>query len=532
MRRVSKSFWIIALACLTLFAVYADSFTNDFAVHNDYRSRDYQTFKFDISSFSGMLQHDESMHLLYIGRPLNAILFNLQQSYLVTIQDFAIARLISFLTLLGIAIVLYFHLKTKIKASFLYVGISIFGLMLLPSSALYINWISNYVPGPLNLALALLAWLMFDQGLNSLSPWRKAAFSSITFILLLSSCLIYPATTLFFLFVPMVKLLFDRRNWLIVRFESSAALVMMAVSLVAYYVLHKLVLLPFFKAYFGSKFESYDPTTYQFSVSLNADMLKLFWEVINTGLHLISIAVENYLILLVNALVIISAIIASFAFPSVSTDIGNQKKNSILKQKLVLVSAFIGMTLAPILLTSHGFVAYRILFVFYSLCLVCWCFSLSIILNVARLYRPLRKSLVIGPLLLVAVCIALFNNRAIVENSKMEFDYFRTRLRDLSALAANNQGPVNVYVVLPKRYQSFVAQQLPYDLVYTATNYSGLMWSIVHLIAEEQDVSRKQYKIITLNQTYQDDFVISNKISNCKNCIIIETGKAVDAQTY
>ena len=518
-----KSVAVLVFSALLLFWVYYSSFTIDFAVHNDYRSRDHLHYTFDPSTLQGMLQHDESMHLLYIGRPLNAILFNFQQVHLKEIKDFAKARLISFFTLLTVVGMLYLHLIKCNKITSIYIGLVLIGMLLLPSSALYINWISNYVPGPFNLLLALVGWMLFDLGLSVKAVVSKWLLFTLVYVILIASCLIYPATTFFFLFVPLVRILFVKGNWDKTRMVGIKAILIMAVVMLSYFLLQKKIFFPFFQDYFGSQFESYDPQTYNFSFALNAQFFTLMWQSAEAGLSLFFTQLNNHVVFLLNFVLISCAVVASYAIPSLDPQISEKTKNKNVTQKIAMAVVILGMTLAPILLTSNGFVAYRILFVFFAMCLAICIHSYSVLIDVLRLYCRVRMSMVFLIPLAISLFLGVQNNNALVKNSQLEYDYFKKRIDVLPQLISKNNKPVRIVVVLPNRYEPFVDYELPYDLVYTATNYSGFMSAITHLLAEQINISRDNYKIVVLNFAYDHNFVLPQEIKDCQDCLLIDT---------
>jgi hypothetical protein len=260
-------FLVVVLTALPYFIL-------DYGVHNDYRALDYVINFSDITSFQSLMWHDESMHLLYIGRPINAILFNLQQITIKDINDLKVWRFVSFLTIIA-AYVISASVSVKLaKKRFQWIVFTYFLFFLLPSTQLYINWIANFVPGSLNLFLASLASLAFlkSQG----TKLKNKSWFLLSMAILLIANLNYTANVCFFILPFIVGAVFETTGSNI-NYVKRSVFAMLG-GLFLYVLIHKFFLFPFFGEYFGEKFVSYDPATYKFTISFNVDVLHILYK--------------------------------------------------------------------------------------------------------------------------------------------------------------------------------------------------------------------------------------------------------------
>lgn len=525
LKKYSVLHWLILIA-FTIIA-YSSALTTEFAIHNDYRAFDIQHYSINIfDGWHGILKHMESMHLMYIGRPLNAILFNFQQSLIHTIEDFRYARYLSLATLILISFITYLKLHQKLKYLNVWLLIVAFGILSIPSANLYVCWISNYVPGSLNLLLSLLAWLLFDHSIRHTSIYVRYWGLFFSYLTLLAACLNYPATALFFGFIPFVRLVLDKGDWSEVKHNALFSLGFLLLTLVSYVLIHKLLLYKYFSHLFGSEFRSYDPVSYKFTFAINQNLFKLLIEAVTAGFSIYSTHVEKYYLSLINILILFISLLITSSLIKVNDFTRLSQKE--LKERAIIIIAFLAVSLSPILLTPNGFVAYRILYVFFIFCFVLTIFAYRTCINLLRLYFKF-DSRRLGSLILVSFTVCtFFTVTAMTQNSRLEYLYFKEQVANLPRLtdhALQGAQPINIFVTLPKRFEPFVNYSLPYDLSYTATNYSGLMEAVVYMIADEQHVRRDAYRIRVLNRVYKENYIPPPDIKKCTNCIFIDTTK-------
>lgn len=189
----NKKYLLLLLPFFILLHVFSDNFYLNFGYHNDF-------VIWSPIDNKCCLQFAESQHLINIGRPLQAWLQGFLISHIEWIEQF---RYVRFLALVNqfFNLILVFYILQRIKVSFLDSIILATSCFLLLPSILNLSWITNYIPGILNLTFVLIAVIFFDLFLKKQS--FKYLFLFIAFLFLILSFFNYPSTTIFF-FIPIV----------------------------------------------------------------------------------------------------------------------------------------------------------------------------------------------------------------------------------------------------------------------------------------------------------------------------------------
>ncbi|MEQ8225453.1 MAG: hypothetical protein ABRQ37_24250, partial [Candidatus Eremiobacterota bacterium] len=216
-----------------LFSVYLPCFLIDFGMHNDYAAFEYD--RRDCLSFP------ESLHMIAIGRPLGALLINLQFFFLHTISDLAVARFISFLICMINAILFIWYLRKDMD--FLWLLMMTFCIFTLPASQLYIIWTATSLQGHLTVIIAFISFFMLERvnfkrkihGLN-------IVYLSGAYIIFLASLFIYPASALFILVLTTVRIMFSPvSSWINVRLLAIGDILFISSSMIIYFIFHKFI---------------------------------------------------------------------------------------------------------------------------------------------------------------------------------------------------------------------------------------------------------------------------------------------------
>lgn len=498
---LSRGKWLDAILVVALAAVlvlvYWQALSQEFGFHNDYRVRDVLDFSFDTSSPKGMLKHLESMHLLYVGRPINAIAFNFHQSLFHSIADFAAGRAATLALTIALAVALYMFLRLSLHVGRAEAFILSLATYCLPSFQLYINWVANFVPGTFNAAISVAAFHCAHIGWTRSSKWLSRAnlvWVALAFLLLEIGLFNYPATALFILFYLFIFIAYSPESPARVATLSKRILGLTVAALASYFIIFKFVYFPWMEAYWGREFQSYDPGTYKFDLLPNENMLRFVGDLLRYGLlawlptnDKISFPLFNGTILILASLVWLCWPVAGKENESVET---RAVEGEMRIRLMLLVALF---SIVPFLVSPKSFVAYRVEAPWFAM------FAVAISAGYLKIARMI--GLFLGTRIAAAFIVAVatiiaastwFNVSATVKNAVAELDYFRKRLADLPAVAQRKKA--DILVVLPPHQALFVEHPVLLDLAYTATNYSGLMYGIIHMIAEERGVSRDRYE--------------------------------------
>src|SRR5574341_653663 len=152
-RAMAKSPWLgFILLAFLLLLVYLPTFTYRFAYHSDALVWDYENSKC-------CLGFPESYHLLEAGRPLGALLLNIQFMFLNSFDDFTISRLVSFWLILFSAGIFYYYLILRVQLETHWALVMVFCIFTLPPSQTYEIVGTHLVPGALNILLAMISYI-------------------------------------------------------------------------------------------------------------------------------------------------------------------------------------------------------------------------------------------------------------------------------------------------------------------------------------------------------------------------------------
>lgn len=469
----------------------------NYGVHNDYRALDHQHTVNLLTGLKELMWHDESMHLMYIGRPVNAILFNLQQYTINTLDDLKLWRVVSCLTLLvalvNLCAVSVF--RARHKAPWVVFAYSL--MFLAPSSQLYISWIANYVPGSLNILLVSVAAI--GLSLNSSKFYVKCTLWVCAYLLIFISFLNYPATSSAVIIPAVVSYLYNPTNSN--RCYLTRSLVFYLTGLVLYFLVHKLIMFEFLSSYFADQFKSYDATTYKFGVGFNLGILGIAFDFLMASVTLFFFAKLKFVSVFLAIIVLLGFIVKYYALDQFKTN-RSVNYDSRAKDQIKLIAFSLILITLPIIAAQNGFFAYRIFFT--QLALVALFFSYGIY----ALYLVTKAYFKIGRNQFIIVVSVLFSVNAFLQNytyamqSCGEYEFLKETIE-------NSDSFNKIVVVLPNRYADFSNSDLYSDLKYTATNYSGFMSSILYFITDGLGIPRDSYKIESANSFYSDEYKVN-----------------------
>lgn len=215
-------FWLNIALCFLLIIPFVPTFFMDFGIHNDYHINTH-----------GILSYPETFHLFRIGRPLGALLLNLQFMCFRTIHHLAYGRLLAALFQLPVLWSIYFTVRQHIQASTSTILAIAALILLLPQSLIGVLWLTNFVPISISLFLVCAGYFLLDSKTLPLPSTRFV----IGWVIIFLTFFIYPPTSYFFLFFTATKVLFTSPNrWSQTRTEVWRDISFCAIISFAYFL--------------------------------------------------------------------------------------------------------------------------------------------------------------------------------------------------------------------------------------------------------------------------------------------------------
>lgn len=247
-RRTAFGIYFITLALINAAALFWP-----YGFHNDYRVFEHPDWFF----------HPETPHLLAIGRPLGALLLELQTLSITGMNGLIAYRVLSIVMVAAFAALLFGHIREKFLVRDSEALAFSFAVVLLPSMQINILWVANSVPGIVSVLFAFASYRLFSD---------RRLWPAITFAA--SSLLIYHAGFLFFSVLTLLSLVLpprDKENqvpqvlWE-VAFVVAACVVYMVFTLLVW----KFFLVTFGPSYFSGYYKHLANT--QYSLGLGWDI--------------------------------------------------------------------------------------------------------------------------------------------------------------------------------------------------------------------------------------------------------------------
>lgn len=235
---------------------------------------DYTIFEYD--NRQCCLGFPETMQLFAIGRPLQAILLNIQLLFVSDVASLQTMR-IFFVLLIGAAATLFsFYVQSNFNMARYSAAFLALLIFTLPSMVINSFWVAQSIPGIVPLFLVLLAhfWM---QKRNS-SDHNKTFVIVGVFSLIFSSLLIYPPATFFFLTLTFIKFVFGPKDIVRAKLaDISAEVMILLAACIVYFLSIKYVLKPILlmSNFGGMDFKSYfhnleaANSAYNFSLSFD-----------------------------------------------------------------------------------------------------------------------------------------------------------------------------------------------------------------------------------------------------------------------
>lgn len=235
---------------------------------------DYTIFEYD--NRQCCLGFPETMQLFAIGRPLQAILLNIQLLLVSDVTSLQTMR-IFFVLLIGAAATLfYFYVQSSFNMARYSAAFLALLIFTLPSMVINSFWVAQSIPGVVPLFFVFFAHYKMQKWQSG--QGNNALIFARVFGLLFLSLLIYPPATFFFLTLTFMKFIFGTKNSGEARLVNLAAeVVTLLLACALYFVSIKFVLKPILliSNFGGMDFKSYyhdleaANSAYNFSLSFD-----------------------------------------------------------------------------------------------------------------------------------------------------------------------------------------------------------------------------------------------------------------------
>lgn len=195
--RKPVSLFIFVFFAVALF--YSPVFLHTFGYHNDYRV-------FDYSNRDCCFGYPETKHLLAIGRPILAVLLNIQLMFVSDMQSLQFMHVFSVITISVAASLFFLHITNILYINRYSAAVLSVLTFTLPSMSINSFWVANFVSEIVPLFIVLFAHHLISKPNNNSGLIIVAVFS-----LIFISLLIYPPATLFFVTLTFIKFLYGEK---------------------------------------------------------------------------------------------------------------------------------------------------------------------------------------------------------------------------------------------------------------------------------------------------------------------------------
>jgi|GEM_PF-2818192 len=255
-----RPLYLTLLVFFLLVLFYRPVFAPDFAYLNDYTAFMPLSFGFP-----------ESAGVFYIGRPLQAILANIQFRFLGDMLSLQIMRIFIVLMIATAAILFFRHLRNTLNIHRYTAALLSLLMFTLPSMTINSIHIAQSVPGIVPVFFVLLAHHLMQ--LRDDSSHNYYQILAAVFFLIFFSLLTYPPVTFFFLTLTFIKFLFGTKDPSRAKLNDIfAELAIMFAASVFYFLFIKYVFKPWLN---GAVIEE----TGAYGFALSADLLGKFAQV-------------------------------------------------------------------------------------------------------------------------------------------------------------------------------------------------------------------------------------------------------------
>lgn len=418
------------LVFCTMVLFFMPIFDHQFGYINDYTI-------FEYNNHQCCFGFPETTQLFAIGRPLQAILLNIQLLFVSDIQSLQPMRLF-FVSLIGFTASFFFIYIQ----SYLYIsryGAAILALLTftLPSMVINSFWVAQSIPGivPIFLVILAHAWM---QKWNVHNGSSNALIIGGVFALIFSSLLIYPPATFFFLTLTFIKLIFGTKEpgRALLR-HLAVEVAVMAAACMAYflsikYVLKPLLLLSSFGGMdFKSHYHSIDVANSAYSFTLSFDLDKKITRIHDLFVMVISAWFPQLSSRILIPFAIIFVLISVWASVR-SPYLRRFKTSSKIFFGLVLSMVIPCITAIPVLVGQGDYpILYRVVFASMAVVPVAIVFAMDRALAAGRSWLAVVPILAVSAGLILAAEISSYHRlKRMVSRLSAEYRHVQDALSD------------------------------------------------------------------------------------------------------
>lgn len=465
---------------------YSPVFLTKFGIQNDYNMRppDGHTSL-----------HPETYLVLSIGRPLEAILLNVQFQFVRTVSDLRVARLFSFLVSFLLVWILLRLLVTKWLIDPVLAVSMALCILVSPPMQYVIVWWSGFATGLISVLVTIWSYLLVDKAFSNHTGAepicrRRAYYLVASWLVFFASLMLYEARAMFIFVLILMDVIFsDLHSWPTVRRRIVWQVSLYASVMVVYYIFIQHVV-PAYMTYvemYISRPVWWAPSGLHLTRDLGTkasyflELSRFAWA---GSWHLVSETVAPITVL---CLVLISVFVTlrHSVRHSQPTD---QREGSIAKrqwnkwavEKIGVVACLLILCNSSRLLSVHSYLGYRLVFPYTVsvLAILFW------ILN--YWFDELKGKRLSYVIRLLAVGIALswtflahLNVANVAKNLNLEFNYIRGALAeaDVSSLET-------VAVVQLPEYDYLLDRKLKFEFATMATNFCFIGKIVTHALLD------------------------------------------------
>ena len=242
----------VGLSLIVLIIIALPVFYGGYAIHNDYYVYLYRGCCFPETNF-----------LFLIGRPLGAILLNVEFGLLGGLEALRWARIFGFVLLFLIFLFTYIKFVSIQPERKFLAWLTALLISILPGFLLNTIWVADHVPGLVGTLTAIWAYYLCD------TDDANGKNNTLGYAVLFLAFLIYPPSAYYFLVFTVWKSLFGDLQLRAIALDNLVLIIMS----VAYLVFAKFINLPL-SLPFSPDYAVHAATSSNYSLNLNDDILE------------------------------------------------------------------------------------------------------------------------------------------------------------------------------------------------------------------------------------------------------------------
>lgn len=464
---------------------------------------DYTIFEYD--NHLCCFGFPETTQIIAIGRPLQALLLNIQLLFVGDIQSLQLMRLF-FVFMIGTAATLFFlYVQSNLNIGRYSAALLAVLTFTLPSMVINSFWVTQSIPGIVPLFLVLFAhfWM---QKRNS-SDHNKTFVIVGVFSLIFCSLLIYPPATFFFLTLTFIKFVFGPKDIIRAKLaDISAEVMILLAACIVYFLSIKYVLKPillmsnFGELDFQRHYNNIDTANSAYKFSLSFDLVSKITRIHDLFVMDFSAWFPQLPMSLIIPVGLVFILILTWA--SLRTPYLKQIKTS---SKIVLGLALSGLipclAAIPVLVGQGDYpILYRVIFASMATIPVAIVFAIDRTLIAGKSWLVFVSTLVVSTGLIFAAEISSYQRLALMV-SRLSAEYRHV----LDTVSSENLADTREIRIPPIDSPLDPSRFLYGDFGYTAVN--SITTGMVNAVARTTGRNIEGYRIIfdPLGPRYEAD---------------------------